>query len=74
MDLDHRTPECTGEWRAQSGRYWRCSECYLLYYGAKDVDLAAQRENALGKVLKMLTRSGQRKLDADEELPEGWEG
>ena len=42
LDLEHRTPECTGEWRAQSGRYWRCSECHLLYYGAKDVDLAAQ--------------------------------
>ena len=70
MGLDHRTPECTGEWRAQSGRHWRCSECDVLYHGTTDVDIAAHRENAMGKVLKILTRSGQRNRDAGEELPE----
>ena len=71
MDLDHRMPECTGEWRAQSGRSWRCSECHILYQGTRDVDLTAHRENAMGEVLKILTRSGQRRKDAGEELREG---
>ena len=71
MDLDHRTPECTGEWRRESGRYWRCSECHLLYYGALDVRYAALRENAMGNWLKLLASEGQRRKHGGEELPEG---
>ena len=76
MDLDHRTPACTGEWQREPHGgvvHWRCSECHALYYGAPGVGAAALRENTMGKVLKVLAGMGQRKKDAGEELPEGWD-
>ena len=76
IDLDYRTEECTGEWQRElhgSFVHWRCSECHKLDYGAPDVRAAAARENALGKVLNLLAGMGQRKKDAGEELPEGWD-
>ncbi len=76
MDLDHRTPECTGDWEREphgSFIHWRCSECHALHYGSPDVRKAAVRENTMGKVLKVLANLGQQKKDAGEELPEGWD-
>ena len=76
MDLDHHTDECAGEWQPKRNGtfiHWRCSECDTLYYDAPDVRYAALRENAMGKVLEILAGMGQRKKDAGEELPEGWD-
>ena len=53
--------------------YWRCSECHTLYYGAPDIQSVALRENATGKALNLLAGTGQRKKDAGEELPNGWD-
>lgn len=72
-ELLHRTPECTGEWRREQGRHWRCSECHSLYYGAPGVRESALLENSIGRVLKVLATLGQQKRDSGEELPEGWD-
>jgi hypothetical protein len=73
LELAHRTPECTGDWRQEQSRHWRCSECHMLYYHAPEVADTLRRENTMGRVLKVLARMGQQTRDRGEELPEGWD-
>ena len=74
MELEHRGPDCTGVWRPeQQGLRWRCSECHKAYPGAPEVRAAAVRENAIGKLMRVLARLGQQKKDEGEELPGRWD-
>lgn len=73
VELRHRTPDCTGEWRQEQGRHWRCSECHILYHRGPDVNRAARMENSMGTVLRVLAKLGQQQRDSGEDLPKGWE-
>ena len=71
MELDHRDPNCTGEWRPeQQDLRWRCTDCHKAYYTAPEVRDAARFENELGRMMKVLAVLGQQQLDADSS-PDG---
>ena len=65
MDLDHRGLHCAGEWRQEASGHWRCSGCQVVYYRARDVEIAARRENEIGRVMKVLAAIGQQQMDAE---------
>jgi hypothetical protein len=45
----------------------------MLYYHSPRAAEALRRENAMGKLLRVLARMGQQTRDRGEELPEGWD-
>ena len=65
MDLEHRSPNCAGEWEQASPRGWQCRDCRSTYHDAPEVGVAAHRENEIGRVMKVLAAIGQQQIDAE---------
>jgi uncharacterized OB-fold protein len=58
MTLEHRDPDCAGEWTVEDwGRrqYARCQDCGALYYPSDEVWVAMRRESALRAALAELS-------------------
>ena len=61
MTLAHVTP---GTWRRRwtspKTSHWRYGDCAMVYYDTPDVAAAIRVEHRLGRLLRRLTRWGQR--------------
>lgn len=65
MDLDHRGPDCAGEWHQESGQRWRCMGCGKAYFAAPEVGMGARMENEIGRLMMVLAAIGQQQMDAE---------
>lgn len=66
--LEHRYPDCTGEWQLDGRRgagTWTCPVCGTSYPSTPENDRAADREYALG----VLLRSQERQARLKDVLP-----
>jgi hypothetical protein len=60
--IEHRTPECAGEWRLERGRWpaaLGCSECGARHCATPAARRAADEENQRGELLDELTQQGR---------------
>lgn len=58
-DLVHRTEPCTGTWRREAGRVWRCGGCRAIAPASAEVDPLVGLELASGWLLRVLTAEGR---------------
>lgn len=57
--LEHRDPDCTGEWKLKGRRgagTWRCTVCGATYPSTPENDRAADREFAFGVLIRNQAR------------------
>ena len=61
-NLQHHVADCIGNWSlvGRSGRArWQCSQCGSSYDDGPEVFWAAIMEEAMGEILRRLTRAGE---------------